>query len=292
MNQKLMRYIGLFSVILAISAFVIAGAERAEIASASEDSQTGVNTNSVSEDQQDSISPTNNVSEGTQDANPGGSTTPSGGNNPGESSGGRGGSRTTTSGTAVQTISEIKVSLAGFNIPTTRLARGSTYTISWRASIQNVNTSLSLVSTSGAIIPIGTSANGSASGINALNWTVPTSAILGNYTLRFIDSGNRITNAPSLYTIVSRSSGIGAEGLGTGDGNISLGSGAGTGAATETTDILPDLSENSENLGSDQGASVISAFGGFWNKYFLWFFILFLIIAVVLLVQGRRNRKI
>src|SRR3989344_4625802 len=308
MNQKLMRYIGLFSVILAISAFVIAGAERAEIASASEDSQTGVNTNSVSEDQQDSISPTNHVSEGTQDsrtgintnpvtedtqdANPGGSTTPSGGNNPGESSGGRGGSRNTTSGTAVQTISEIKVSLAGFNIPTTRLARGSTYTISWRASIQNVNTSLSLVSTSGAIIPIGTSANGSASGINALNWTVPTSAILGNYTLRFIDSGNRITNAPSLYTIVSRSSGIGAEGLGTGDGNISLGSGAGTGAATETTDILPDLSENSENLGSDQGASVISAFGGFWNKYFLWFFILFLIIAVVLLVQGRRNRKI
>src|SRR3989338_6991599 len=99
MNQKLMRYIGLFSVILAISAFLI------HVSEGTKDSRTGINTNPVSEDTQDGNKGinTNPVTEDTQDANPGGSTTPSGGNNPGESSGGRGGSRNTTSGTAVQT---------------------------------------------------------------------------------------------------------------------------------------------------------------------------------------------
>lgn len=74
MNQKLVRYIGLFSLILAFSVLATGNA-KIEIASANEDIQVGINNNSVSENQQDSIPPviigTNPVSEATQDSGTG-----------------------------------------------------------------------------------------------------------------------------------------------------------------------------------------------------------------------------
>lgn len=205
--------------------------------------------------------------------------------------GGPTGGSTGSSRPITQIISDIKVTPAGFNIATTNLVRGSIYTISWKSSLQNVNTTLRLVS-NGASILIGTSANPSIN--NTVNWTVPASVALGNYTLTFTDVNNRVTSAPSVYKIVSRSSGTGAKALGTGDGNLSFGGGSGSSTVSpDETEILPeDLQISDEISPIDQTAAVGNAFVDFWsNKYILWFFVLLLIIAGILIFQERRDRS-
>lgn len=72
MNQKYVRFIGLFSLVMAFSALVVVGS-KAEIASAVEDTEIGINNNHVTENTQDSFVgvDTNVVTENTQDGGAG-----------------------------------------------------------------------------------------------------------------------------------------------------------------------------------------------------------------------------
>lgn len=214
------------------------------------------------------------------------STTPSGGGNTG--GGGRGGGGGIIGIGKVIQISNIQVRLASSSIPTTTLIVGQNYVISWQASAQNVNTTLSLVPiSSGSNILIGTTANPSPIGTNKVNWTVPASVTLGNYTLRFTDSGNRITNSPNVYKIVAARSTSSNNSLGIGGGTLPL-----IGGQASTTPLSGVTEENSAStpLAITQTASVGNAFSNFWgSKYVFWFFILFLIVVTILLVQERRN---
>ncbi|MFA6076690.1 MAG: hypothetical protein WC735_01285 [Candidatus Paceibacterota bacterium] len=224
---------------------------------------------------------------GNVDTIPGDVTPPDGGPT-GDSSGSR---STGSSRTSTQNISDIKVTLVGSSVSITNLVRGGTYTISWDASVQNADTSISLVSSYGSNILIGTSKN--ANGANTLNWTVPTYLALGTYTLRFTDSSNRMTDASNVYRIVSRrSSNAGAEALGTGGGNLIDTDGESSTVSPDETEVLPseDSQISDETSPVDQTAAVGNAFTDFLsNKYILWFFVLLLIIVGALFFQERKD---
>ena len=208
--------------------------------------------------------------------------------------GGSGSGRSGTTGgrTSIQ-ISNIKVTLVGSSIPITYLFVGQTYTISWSASVQNVNTALNFASiSSGSKISIGVSTNPNT--VNTLNWIVPASATPGNYILYFTDPSNKATNAPDMYKIVTARSTSSANLFGgTGGGSLSQ-----TGESFEfangsaTEDLTVPSGENEEAINETQTAAAGSAFVGFWsNKYVFWFFIILLIIAGILLAWERKNQN-
>ncbi len=209
-------------------------------------------------------------------------------------SGGSGSGKSGTAGgrTSIQ-ISNIKVTLVGFSIPVTNLFIGQTYAISWSASVQNVNTALNLASiSSGSKISIGVSANPNT--VNTLNWIVPVSAALGNYTLYFTDPNNKITNATDVYKIMATRSASSANLFGgTGGGSLSQ-TGESSESANEsaTEDLTAPSGVNEKVTDETQTAAAGNAFVNFLSsKYVFWFFIIFLVIAGILLAWERKNQN-
>lgn len=269
----------------------------------------GTVTGNVSNGSDDNIPSESNTGPGTvnggisngDDDTTGGTGTPGdtsgGGNgNGGSGRGSSGGGRSNRGGEIIR-ISDIQVTPVGSFTPTTTLTIGRAYVISWKASIQNVNTALNLVSTSisNSNISIGTSANPSPNGANRVTWTVPAFADFGDYILRFTDPNDRETNAPNVYKIVSASRASLEDFLGTGGGTLpsegrsSTASGLTAGAGEVPLEELGDLESGEDTT---QTASAISALGDFLNKYLLWFFILLLIIAGTLMIRERRNMNL
>ncbi|HTE49017.1 MAG TPA: hypothetical protein VK675_03870 [Candidatus Paceibacterota bacterium] len=214
----------------------------------------------------------------------GGGTTPT-------DTGGRhsGGSSRVSGGGTVLEISNIRVMPAGSTVATNTLTIGKTYAITWETSRDSAtDTTLVLVSNFfGSNIFVGTGAN--IKGINELDWIVPASAALGNYTLNF---SYPKTNADSTYRIIATTSlripQTIARTVSNAPANVSVSplpqiveAPVDTFVDTSTTPALTDQT---------QTAAVSNAFGDFLNnKYILWFFILLLIITGLLMIQERRT---
>jgi hypothetical protein len=231
----------------------------------------------------------------------GGTDNSNGGGGGGSGGGGRrsgGGSRSSGSSSADNNndeviISNIRVTLLGSEVPTTTLIRGETYTIYWNSSERGAQVSIVLAPVSGgSIIFIGTSTNPNT-GVNQMNWTVPTStSIGGNYILRFTDRSNHPTDVPDTYRIIYGlgRSGSGSGTLGTGGGILPSSAVSSLEVPEEEATITEVPTSESENIDPSQTASSIDAFKDFLNnKYVLWFFVLLLVIAGILLVRERKN---
>jgi len=339
MNKKMSKYISIFVFVLVFSMTLMGGVEK--VSAEQEDQSIGILTTSVSESQQDSDFQTNSVSENKQDGGSGIKTnsvseetqdggsgiktnsvseetqdggsgiktnsvseeTQDGAGNGQPSNGG--GSRTSGSGggsRAVTQISNIKVTPVGSSASTTTLVRGNSYTVNFESPNSNGKTTVDLVNTtSGVSILIGTKDN--VNGINSLNWTVPNSSAVGNYMLRFTDSGNNSTVAVDLYRIATATTatgttpgasprtGSGSSNLGTGESDRSNGSNSSDDSIEETPLITTTDENDNRNDDESQTASVIGGIGGFLGRNIPWFILILIIIGGILGYRQHLNKK-